>query len=73
MDNIDKIANDLANRSLSLQDSNEMADYFEAAIGRVICFPGDWHTGLAMVQSINNIFWDAFLEPIKKSMEACIQ
>ena len=30
--------------------------------------PGDWHAGLAMLQSIYTLFWTGFLEPIKEGL-----
>ena len=30
---------------------------------------GDWHAGLSMLQSINNIFWDGHLQPFVMAMK----
>ena len=29
-----------------------------------MCVPGEWHARLSILQSIMNIFWDVFLQPI---------
>ena len=41
------------------------ADVFEEALNTVMQLPGDWHTGLNMVQGIVKYFWIPLLAPIK--------
>ena len=68
VDNMDKIFRDLADRTLTAEETFDLAEVFEKALKRLIIIPGDWHAGLTMVQSIFNIFWDSFLEPIKTTL-----
>ena len=42
--------------------TQEQLDVFEKALSRVILVPGDWHTGLAKLISINKVFYDGFLD-----------
>ena len=69
VDNIDKITEVLSHRPLSLKESNDQANVFSKALSTVMTLPGDWHGSLTMVQSILNIFWDGFLEPIKHALK----
>ena len=64
-DNVEKLARDFANRPLSMRDNSATAECFTKALRRLMIIPGDWHAGLSMLQSIFNIFWEAFLEPLK--------
>ena len=63
-DNIDKFVSNLVDRRLTLNEHNETTSVFKDAIDQMMCVPGDWHAGLLMLQSIMNIFWDGFLQPI---------
>ena len=64
-DNIEKFIRDLLGRRL-VSDSwvSQLATIFENAMTRIVIKAGDWHAGLCMVQSIFNVHWDAFLQPI---------
>ena len=48
-----------------MRENNATAECFTKALRRLMIIPGDWHAGLSMLQSIYNIFWDAFFEPFK--------
>ena len=54
---------------MSVKDTESIAEKFEKTFRGVMCPPGDWHAGLAMVQSIHNIFWDELLYPIKDALK----
>ena len=69
VDNVDKIAEDLSNRPLSLKESSQQAEVFAKALKNVMTIPGDWHAGLTMLQSIMNVFWDGFIEPFVKALK----
>ena len=56
VDNMDKIIRDIADRTLTAEETFDLAEVFEKALKRLIIIPGDWHAGLTMVQSIFNIF-----------------
>ena len=46
----------------------DQTDGFIKAMDQLRVRPGDWHAGLTMLQSINNIFWDGLLQPIAKKL-----
>eukprot|EP00956_Cyclotella_meneghiniana_P042471 scaffold248481_cov53-Cyclotella_meneghiniana.AAC.4 len=52
----------LQDRPMSLQDASYQADVFLDAVANTQFFPGDWHTGLNMLQSIFKVFWKPYIE-----------
>ena len=50
----------------NIGSSEDQLNIFEKALSRVILVPGDWHTGLSKLISINKIFYDGFLEVFQK-------
>jgi hypothetical protein len=48
--------NKLSNRSLSFEESSIQEEIFFEAFDKVMFLPGDWHTGMNMLQSIYKLF-----------------
>jgi hypothetical protein len=57
--------NKLSNRSLSFKESSIQAEIFLKAFSKVMFLPGNWHTGMNMLQSIYKLFWSDLLKPLK--------
>ena len=55
----------LRKRGVSLSDAGAQCDEFKKALKTVQSMPGDWHTGLNMLQAIFRPFYKTLLEPIK--------
>jgi len=51
-------------RELSFSQSSYLAEMFIDVLSQVMIMPGDWHAGLAMLQSIVTLFWDGIIGPI---------
>lgn len=69
VENIAKFIRDITNRDVAYDESSKMADDFMNALSRVMQLPGDWHAGLAMLQSIYTLFWDGLLKPFKDVLQ----
>jgi cupin superfamily acireductone dioxygenase involved in methionine salvage len=65
IENSTAFVNKLSNRSLSFEESSMQAQIFLNASNRVMFLPGDWHTGMNMLQSIYKIFWADILKPFR--------
>ena len=39
------------------------------AFQKMMCVLGEWHAGLSMLQSIMNVFYDGFLQPMLKCLK----
>ena len=53
-------------RDVTLEDESLQMEVFIEVFSTIIMMvPGDWHTGLNMLQSIYSIFWNVLLEPLK--------
>ena len=55
----------LTNRPLTFEESSMQAEVFLEAFRNVMFMPGDWHTGMNMLQSIYKVFWTDILGPMK--------
>ena len=51
---------------MSLEHKSEFAELILEVFDKVLFAPGDWHTGMNMMQSIYNIYWHLLLRPMKK-------
>ena len=69
VDNIDKIVNDITYQPMSLSESNDLAETLGTSLKEPLYGPGDCYTGSSMVQSINNVFWDGYLEEFKRVLK----
>ena len=56
----------MQDRRISYSEANLQADVFLKTLSVVMDLPGDWHTGLNMVQSIYNIFYTGFLDEFQQ-------
>ncbi len=54
----------LSNHSLSFDESSIQAEIFLEAFETVMFMPGNWHTGMNMLQSIYKLFWTDLLKPL---------
>ncbi len=57
--------NKLSNRSLLFEETSIQAKIFLEAFKKVMFLPGDWHTGMNMLQSIYKLFWTDLLKPLR--------
>ena len=48
---------------MSINQCSMMAETFLDAFIVVMLIPGDWHAGLAMLQSISTLFWSIIIYP----------
>ena len=51
-----------------MDDNQDNADLFVEVFEHIMPCPGDWHGGLAMLQSIYTTFFNGFLEPLKMAL-----
>ena len=56
--------NDIRKRGHSLSEASIQLDEFEKALAIVQTLPGDWHTGLNILQAIFKPFYKVLLDPI---------
>ena len=52
-------------RDLSLEEKSVQADIILDVFDHTLFLPGDWHTGMNMVQAISNIYWHVLLKHMK--------
>ncbi len=64
IENSSAFVNKLSNRNLSFKESSLQAEIFLDAFDKVMFLPGDWHTGMNMLQSIYKLFWTNLLKPL---------
>ena len=55
----------LSHRPLTFEESSMQAEVFLESFQNVMFLPGDWHTGMNMLQSIYKVFWTDILCPLK--------
>ena len=55
----------LSHRPLTFEESSMQAEIFLDSFKNVMFLPGDWHTGMNMLQSIYKVFWTDILSPMK--------
>ena len=55
----------LSHRPLTFEESSMQAEIFLESFQNIMFLPGDWHTGMNMLQSIYKVFWTNILSPIK--------
>ena len=55
----------LSHRPLTFEESSMQAEIFLESFQNIMFLPGDWHTGMNMLQSIYKVFWTDILNPIK--------
>ena len=51
------------NRELSFSEISLMTEALMDASSVLMLLPGDWHTGMSMLQSIFTLHWDGIIEP----------
>lgn len=66
VDNINLIEDMIKKLPQNIGSHEDQLAIFERAISRIVLIPGNWHTGLAKLISINKIFYDGFLEVFQK-------
>jgi hypothetical protein len=69
IENSSAFVNKLSNRSLSFKESSLQAEIYFDAFDKVMFLPGDWHTGMNMLQSIYKLFWTSLLKPLQEIFE----
>jgi hypothetical protein len=55
----------LSHRPQTFEESSMQAEIFLESFQNIMFLPGDWHTGMNMLQSIYKVFWTDILSPIK--------
>jgi hypothetical protein len=64
-ENCSAFVSTLSHRPLTFKESSMQAEIFLESFQNVMFLPGDWHTGMNMLQSIYKVFWTDILSPIK--------
>ena len=62
IENMAKFVRDMQDRRISYSVANLQGEMFLKAVSTIMDLPGDWHAGLAMAQSIYNIYFVGFLD-----------
>ena len=52
-------------RALSIEDKSEFAELVLDVFDRALFTPGDWHTGMNMLQAIFKIYWHMIIKHFK--------
>jgi hypothetical protein len=65
IENSSAFVNKLSNCSLSFEESSLQAEIFLEAFDNVMFLPGDWHTGMNMLQSLYKLFWADLLKSLR--------
>jgi hypothetical protein len=55
----------LTYRPLTFEESSMQAEIFLESFWNIMFLPGDWHTGMNMLQSVYKVFWADILGPMK--------
>ena len=55
-----------AERSMCLEEKSRMAEITLDVFERTLFAPGDWHTGMNMLQGLYHIYWHMILKHMKK-------
>ena len=55
----------LTHRPLTFKESSMQAEIFLESFWNIMFLPGDWHTGMNMLQSVYKVFWADILGPMK--------
>jgi hypothetical protein len=55
----------LSHRPLTFEESSMQSEIFLDSFKNVMFLPGDWHTGMNMLQSIYKVFWTDIVSPMK--------
>ena len=55
-----------ADRNMSLEEKSRIAEITLDVFDRCLFAPGDWHTGMNMMQGLYNIYWHMILKHMKK-------
>ncbi len=63
--NTSAFENKLSNCSILFEESSLQAEIFLEAFDNVIFLPGDWHTGMNMLQSLYKLFLTDLLKPLR--------
>jgi hypothetical protein len=63
--NSSAFVNKLSNCSLLFEETSIQSEIFLEAFNKVLFLPGNWHTGMNMLQSIYKLFWTNLLKPLR--------
>jgi hypothetical protein len=64
-ENCSAFVSTLSHRPLTFEESSMQAEIFLESFQNIMFLPGDWHTGMNMLQSIYKVFWTDILSPNK--------
>ena len=62
IENENKFIREFQGHQLSYDKANEQVENFLKATNVVMELPGDWHSGMNMLQSLFNVYYDGFFE-----------
>ncbi len=62
IENVTKFVRDMQERRISYTTANIQSEVFLQALTVVMEAPGDWHSGMNMLQSIYNVYYPGFLD-----------
>ena len=66
---IEKLYRILDEHPMSTSASSQQASAFKKVLDNTTLLPGDWNTGLTVLQSFYNVFWEAYLEPVNVALD----
>jgi len=64
-ENIECFQSAAEDRALSIEEKSIQTDTFLDAFECAVFVPGDWHTGMNILQSINKVYWDVLIWPMR--------
>ena len=65
LENCSSFENRLADQGTTTDASYGQSEVFLETFDGTVFWPGDWHTGMNMLQSIHKVYWDNFLGPLR--------
>ena len=67
-ENTESFNNKAQDRSLSLDEQAMNTETYIELIERTYFGAGDWHAGMNMMQTINKIYWDVLIDPVREML-----
>jgi hypothetical protein len=55
----------LSHKPVTFEELSIQAEILLESFSNIIFLPGDWYTGMNMLQSIYKVFWGVILNPMK--------
>ena len=69
VENMVKFVRDMQDRRITYSNASIQAEIFLKALSVVMTFPGDWHSGLNMAQTVFNYCYTGFLDEFQSLLQ----